>query len=134
MRLSKALLALCRVISACHREHITTVRDLAKDYEQNAIDRFDAPLSGILAVMKDDSVYYKGGFGSTYVNESSVPDGDTRFYIGSLTKQFTAVLILKLAQEEILSLHDSIYQYLPVAEDKRNITIHQLLSNTPCSS
>jgi D-alanyl-D-alanine carboxypeptidase len=55
-----------------------------------------------------------------------------RFRVGSLTKQFTAALILKLAEEGRLSLDDTLRQWLPGLEipyDDR-ITIRMLLNHT----
>lgn len=56
---------------------------------------------------------------------------DTVFAIGSLTKQFTAVLILRLAELEKLSIDDEVIRYLPdcPGQDHR-ITIHHLLTHT----
>jgi D-alanyl-D-alanine carboxypeptidase len=54
------------------------------------------------------------------------------FRIGSLTKQFTAALILKLAEEGRLSLDDTLRQWLPglhVPYDDR-ITVRMLLNHT----
>ena len=53
------------------------------------------------------------------------------FPIGSLTKQFTAVCILQLAQEGKLSLTDDIRKYLPWYNTHgRTITVEQLLNHT----
>jgi CubicO group peptidase (beta-lactamase class C family) len=56
---------------------------------------------------------------------------DSKFRIGSLTKQFTAVAILKLIEEGKLSLNDSIQTYLPTFPVKSHtITIEHLLTHT----
>ncbi len=55
-----------------------------------------------------------------------------RFRLGSLTKQFTAALILKLAEEGKLTLDDTLHQWLPglgVPYDTQ-ITIRMLLNHT----
>ena len=56
----------------------------------------------------------------------------TKFRIGSLTKQFTALLILQLKQEGKLKLEDKISKHLPwYFENTGNqLTIHHLLSMT----
>ncbi len=55
----------------------------------------------------------------------------SRFRIGSLTKQFTAVAILKLMEEGKLSLNHSIQSYLPTLPVKSHtITIEHILSHT----
>ena len=56
----------------------------------------------------------------------------TKFFIGSITKQFTAAAILKLRDQGELRLDDTIDQYLPdyPALAGRGITIHQMLSHS----
>lgn len=64
--------------------------------------------------------------------ENEVPaTPDSKFRIGSLTKQFTAVAILKLMEDGKLSLTDSIQTYLPEFPVKSHpITIEHLLTHT----
>ena len=53
------------------------------------------------------------------------------FGIGSNTKLFTGVLLLKLAENNIINLNDSLHQYLPSFNNiNPNITIRQLLNHT----
>lgn len=53
------------------------------------------------------------------------------FNIGSITKQFTAAAILKLVEQDKLSVSDKIDQFYKESPiDKKNITIHQLLTHT----
>jgi CubicO group peptidase (beta-lactamase class C family) len=55
----------------------------------------------------------------------------TRFYVASITKQFTAAAILRLQEEGRLSVKDLISKYLKnVPPDKAGITIHHLLTHT----
>ena len=61
--------------------------------------------------------------------EGHEPDGDTQYRIGSLTKTFIAVLVMRLRDEGRLDLADPLGKYLdagPVA----GATIAQLLSHT----
>lgn len=56
---------------------------------------------------------------------------DTVISVGSITKQFTAAAILKLAEMGKLNVRDSIAAYFPnVPADKRPITLHELLTHT----
>jgi CubicO group peptidase (beta-lactamase class C family) len=53
------------------------------------------------------------------------------FEIGSLTKQFTAVAILLLAQDGALSLEDNISKYIPdISSTKNDVTLKHLLAHT----
>jgi D-alanyl-D-alanine carboxypeptidase len=57
---------------------------------------------------------------------------DTRFRIASVTKMFTAVAVLRLAQEGRIRLEDPIGKYVPEIAGKplARATIHQLLTHT----
>jgi len=56
---------------------------------------------------------------------------DTISSTGSITKQFTAALILSLEEAGILSVDDKLTKYFDdVPKDKVDITIHQLLTHT----
>ena len=57
---------------------------------------------------------------------------DTKHRLGSITKQFTAMLILQLAAEGKLDLHAPIDNYLPDYPNDHNpkITTHHLLTHT----
>ncbi len=52
------------------------------------------------------------------------------FEIGSVTKQFTAAAILKLVEENRISLDDDITEYLDFNTQGRRVTINQLLNHT----
>lgn len=56
---------------------------------------------------------------------------DMEFAIGSNTKLFTGVLLLKLAEQQLIGLDDSLYRYLPTLNNlDSTITIRQLLNHT----
>lgn len=55
-------------------------------------------------------------------------DADTRFEIGSVTKQFTAAAILQLQEQGKLSIDDPLSKYLPSFPHASEITLRQLLN------
>src|SRR5215469_10208831 len=67
--------------------------------------------------------------GSRSMMEDHEPDGDTQYRIGSLTKTFVAVLIMRLRAEGLLDLADPVGKYLDPGE-AGSATIAQLLSHT----
>lgn len=88
--------------------------------------------NGSVLVAENDEVIFKKGFGSANM-EWKIPNAsDTKFRIGSVTKQFTATLILLLEQEGKIDLQEKISKYLPRYRkdygDK--ITIEHLLKHT----
>lgn len=57
-------------------------------------------------------------------------DSNTIFLIGSVTKQFTALVILKLQEEGKLSVNDKLDKYFPEFKYSNKITIENLLTHT----
>ena len=70
--------------------------------------------------------------GVTGISHSGVPiNPDMEFAIASNTKLFTGVLLLKLAENNLLQLDDSLHQFLPEYPNiSPDITIRQLLNHT----
>lgn len=88
--------------------------------------------SGAILVAHKGQVLYKQGIG--WANrEWNLPNTpDTRFQIGSVTKQFTAFLLLQMVEQGRLRLHEPLATYLPdyPADPGNRITLHHLLSHT----
>ncbi len=55
---------------------------------------------------------------------------NTRFYIGGITKQFTATAVLMLSEKKKLSLDDTLDKYFPNYEAGGKVTVKQLLNMT----
>jgi len=99
------------------------------------VDQFLAPIaranefSGVVLVRKDGKVLLRKPFGSAY-REFAVPNGsDTKFLIGSISKQFTAAAVLLLASEGKLRLEDHLSRFVPQFPSAELITIRQMLSH-----
>lgn len=90
-----------------------------------------ADFRGSVLVSKGGTVLVRKGYGMAD-RENGVPyDASTVFDVGSITKQFTAAAILKLEMQGKLHVEDPISKYFPEApDDKRAITLHQLLTHT----
>lgn len=87
--------------------------------------------SGAILVARDGKILVSKGYGMADV-ENDVPNTpETRFRLGSLTKQFTAASILLLQERGKLSVQDSVCKYIaPCPEAWQPVTIHHLLSHT----
>lgn len=82
-------------------------------------------------IMKNGKIIYLKAFGKANVELDTDMKPDNVFRLGSITKQFTACAILKLAEEGKLSLQDDIRKYLPdYPTEGRLITIENLLTHT----
>ncbi|MDR6846126.1 serine hydrolase [Flavobacterium granuli] len=88
--------------------------------------------NGSVLVADQGKIIYKKGFGMANMEWSIPNQPDTKHRLGSITKQFTALLILQLVEKGKLKLDVPISTYLPdypkATGDK--ITIHQLLTHT----
>lgn len=84
-----------------------------------------------IMVVKDGEVAYKKNIGVSNLQTQNPITDQTIFNIGSVSKQFTAFCILKLAEEGKLNLEDSIQKYIPeLPSFGEKITLNHLLSNT----
>lgn len=89
----------------------------------------DGPGAAVL-VKRGDEVLYRGARGMASI-ELGVPlSPDHVFRIGSVSKQFGAVAILKLAEDGKLSLDDPLSRFLPDYPGGERITVLQLLNHT----
>lgn len=93
---------------------------------QNQIKGF----TGTVLVMKQNKVLLRKSYGMAD-REWNIPNTpETRFEIGSATKQFTAASILQLAEQGKLSLDDKLSKFLPNFPKGDSVTIHMLLNHT----
>jgi len=90
----------------------------------------DEPGAAVI-VVKDSKTVYREGFGMANL-ELGVPiKPDMVFRIGSITKQFTAVATLMLADQGILAIDDPITNFLPEYPTQGHlITVEHLLTHT----
>ena len=87
--------------------------------------------SGVVLVANHGKPIFEKAYGMAN-NEWGVPNTmDTRFRLGSVTKQFTAAGILKLEEMGKLKVSDKACDYLPACpEIWKPVSIHQLLTHT----
>ena len=88
--------------------------------------------NGSALVADQGQVVLKKGYGFANMEWAIPNTPDTKFRLGSLTKQFTATLILQLVEQGRIDLAAPITRYLPdyPANPGDRITIHQLLNHT----
>lgn len=87
---------------------------------------------GAVLVAEGGRVVFKKAYGQAD-REWSIPNAtDTRFRIGSVTKVFTAILVMQLVQEGRLDLEAHISDYLTAypAKTGQAVTLRHLLSHT----
>jgi CubicO group peptidase (beta-lactamase class C family) len=88
-----------------------------------------APGFAFVVVHRGRTVYARG-FGLADVARNQPVTPDTRFVIGSVSKQFTAAAVLQLRDAGKLRLDDPLARYLPAMPNANAITLRMLLNQT----
>ena len=109
----------------------------AQTLDKGKLDQFFDRLAeknkamGSLTIAKDGNVLYTRAIGYSQINgaEKKPLTGANRFRIGSITKMFTAVMILQLVEERKLRLTDTLDKFFPQIPNAQKITIAQILAH-----
>jgi len=120
------VLTLMTATAALAQENARKIEDLLKSY--NDYGQFN----GAVLVADKGKVVFAKGFGMANMEWEIPNQTDTKFRIGSVTKQFTAALIMQLVEEGKIKLDGKITDYLPDyrKDTGDKVTIHQLLNHT----
>ena len=112
------------VCTACSQQ---TAEQKLDDY----FDALDGHFMGSIVVQQDGKTIYQRSLGWADVENQIPATAETQYRIGSISKTFTAVLVLKAAADGRLSLNDPIAKYFPDAQipNAERITIDQLLQH-----
>ncbi len=110
------------------------MKALFREIDQFILDRMsEGRLPGLsLAIVKDGEVIYARGYGFRDVESAEPASESTLYCIGSITKSFTALSIMKLVEMGLVSVDDPVDKYLdniPVVF-KRGVTLHHLLTHS----
>ena len=118
------MLGLC--LASCPAQDVTTKVD---DYLKSAIEK--SHFSGAILIAREGRVIVRQGYGLANVEHDVPATPETKFRIGSLTKQFTAAAILMLQQRGKVQTQDAVCKHLPDCLPAwQQITVHQLLTHT----
>ena len=115
-----------RVPIAIENEKAKKINEILSAYQQ--YDLFN----GNVLITQNGKEVFKKSYGKANFAWNIDNTPITKFRIGSLTKQFTALLILQLKQEGKLKLDDKVITHLPwyFKSTGSKLTIHHLLSMT----
>lgn len=135
------LFAIVLLASACSNGKLTVNSgDVSGEFSNDTCKKIDDYLvqlekekgfSGGLLIIKDGKKIFSKGYGWAD-KENKIPFTPTTLAsMGSITKAFTAVGILKLVEQNKLSVDDPLKKFFPaIPSDKARITIHQLLTHS----
>ena len=94
-------------------------------------NRPDSPGCGVAAVSRNGSIGFERGYGMANVEQAVPISPSTVFDVASISKQFTAMSVMLLAERGRLSLEDEIGKHLPEWADRQDrVTIRHLLAHT----
>jgi CubicO group peptidase (beta-lactamase class C family) len=105
---------------------------LAKKIDRvfSELDKTNSP-GCALAVLKNGKILYTRGYGMSNLEYSIAITPASIFHVASISKQFTAAAIQRLALEGKLSLDDDVRKYVPeVPEVGYRITLANLIHHT----
>ncbi|MDA2626358.1 serine hydrolase [Bacillus cereus] len=121
-------------------QNISSSLQTSKQRDRNPVkeamrDTLKLGYPGILAKTSEGGKTWSYAAGVADLSTKKPMKTDFRFRIGSVTKTFTATVVLQLAGENRLNLDDSIEKWLPGViqgngYDDKQITIRQLLNHT----
>lgn len=84
---------------------------------------------GSIAVSQNGKLLYTKAIGYSDLETSKKANTATKYRIGSISKMFTAALILKAVEENKITLQQTLDQYFPQIENSKKITIGNLLNH-----
>lgn len=111
---------------------------LRPESAQRKIDRLmnaysqNGQFNGTILVKKDNRTVYERAFGLANREWNIANTLDAKFLIGSVSKSYTALMVLMLVNEGLIDLNATINTYIPQYEGpgKNQVTIHQMLTHT----
>ena len=82
---------------------------------------------GALCIREGENVVYNKGYGFADIQNNIAADRLTKYKIGSITKTFTAVMIMQLIEENKLTLDTKLSRFYPKIPNAEKISIYDLL-------
>lgn len=107
-------------------------RETVQQIEQ-LFQRFDNPRTPgcNVGVARNGHLVYARSFGAADLDHGVLNEAATRFPIGSISKQFTAMVVALLAEDGRLSLDDDVRRWVPeLSASPRPISVRDLLHHT----
>ncbi len=130
-RLGLALLLLSTLLAVAQTESTLRpeLRARIDAAAQQVLSATGVP-SASVAIVQDGRIAYLRAYGDARVEPRIPAKTGMRYSIGSVSKQFTAVAVLMLAEQGKLSLDDPVARFVPDLTRAKEVTIRQVLSHT----
>src|SRR5687767_4858770 len=120
------IFALITATTAFAQQNVQKIDELLRQYHDYG------QFNGSILVAEKGKIIYEKGFGMANMEWAIPNQPDTKFRIGSVTKQFTAALVLQLVEEGKIKLDGKITDYLTDyrKDTGDKVTIHQLRNHS----
>lgn len=106
------LLLLCLISTGVQSQHVSdSMSQKVSDYL--SVTMKDAKIPGLSYVIVSDGEVKTGNLGYSNIGNQSAVNSNTLFELGSTSKAFTALTILKLQKENKINLNDEVSKYVP---------------------
>lgn len=105
--------------------------DFSKKIDSLILAKTTKPFNGIIFITQKGETKYSKIYGYSDIDKKKVLKFNDQFVIGSISKQFTAVLVLREFDQGHLDLSTPIHKYLPELSQSwaDTVTIHHLLTH-----
>jgi D-alanyl-D-alanine carboxypeptidase len=114
-------LCLCSFFIGAQTKNSKNLDDLFNKFES------ENKAMGTVSIFENGKEIYQKKMGFANLKTKAKPNKDTKFRIGSITKTFTATIILQQIDEGKLSLNTLLKEYFPKLPNANKITIEDLL-------
>lgn len=124
---------MARKLIVCLTVSLISFFSFSQNIDKAKLDAYFDALSsnnrfiGSIAIAKGDKVIYSKSVGFTDVEQGFQANENSKYRIGSVSKTFTAVLVLKAVEEGKLSLNQTLDKWFPTVGNASKITIEHML-------
>lgn len=114
---------------------LISIGAFAQNIDTQKLDSYFASLEqnnkfmGSVAVSKNGTIIYSKSVGFSDVENQTKADKNSKYRIGSISKTFTSVLVLKAFEKKKIDLNQTINKYFPTIKNAEKITVKQLLNH-----
>jgi CubicO group peptidase (beta-lactamase class C family) len=123
-KITCAVIVLASLLRTYGQTPAQEIDELLKEYTKQNI------FNGVALVAQKGKILLEKGYGYKNVATKTPNDTNTIFQIGSITKQFTAAIILQLQEQHRLSVQDRLSKYIPDYPGGDSMTLEHLLTHT----
>ncbi len=107
----------------------------AQNFDKTKLDTYFETLEknnkfiGSVSVSKDGKIIYSKSTGFSDIENKKKSNSNSKYRIGSISKTFTSVLVLKAIEENKLKLNQTIDKFFPTIKNSSKITVENLLNH-----